>query len=287
METTNIHYLNTALIDADYIIWIACNKNKVRDNRGNILKDDKGRYIYSDRSLKEALEICDSYITDVLNLTRSDSYLLFLTAGRSFRVEVDSSYKANRVGVEKPMWFREVWDHLVEKWDAICSANLEADDLVNIAKNTLSNSFIIGADKDILDCIPGRHFDARKGRVHFIEVSKESADFAFARSILSGDAIDGIPNIKPGYGPKTAEKDLRVIIDNKLVSPLVAALDIYIRHLGEHEGLKRFYKQYNLLKILDKIEDCPKDIKFVVPTPVCFNCVEAVFSSEEYQLKYY
>lgn len=273
-------YMSTAVIDADYIIWIACNPNKVLDEQGNPTKKD-GKFVYTDKTVEQAINTCDAYMNDILSLTRVDSFILCLTGKDNFRCKIDPSYKANRVGMEKPMWFSEVKEHMRTHWDAVEVPGLEADDVANIIFHSLENSFIIAADKDLLDCIPGRHFDARRGRACFVTVTDSQAEFNFAKSVLAGDAIDGIPNMKRGYGPKTAEKD---ILKSSEPTPLMAAQKIYVDEFGEEEGKMRFDKQVKLLKILETFEELPEGITFEFPEPSCYDCVGTTFSGEEYWL---
>ena len=274
---------NTAVIDADFIIWIACNPNKVYEHGVALRKD--GKFIYTDKTVEEAKATCDLYMNDILHLVKADSYYLCLTSGVTFRYNLDHSYKANRLGMPKPMWFKEVKQHMIDQWGAFWFDGLEADDIVNVIKNSLDNSFIIAADKDILECIPGRHFDARRGKVQFMEIDKAQADLNFAISILTGDSVDGIPNLIKGMGPKTAEDAIRLRVDMNLISPLSATFNLFVQTLGEREGIARFANQYGLLKILETETQakavCPE---FYIPEPQCFNCVEHVISKNFYDL---
>jgi 5'-3' exonuclease len=275
-------YNSTAVIDGDYILWIACNPNKVLDDKGRPLRKD-GKYVYTDKRVEEAIATCDAYINDVLNVTRADSFILTLTGVKNFRLKIDPAYKANRVGMDKPLWFEPVKEHMRNFWGGIEVDGLEADDIVSIIYNNLENTFIVATDKDLLDCIPGKHFDTRRGKACFITTTESQAEFNFAKSLLTGDAIDGISNMKKGYGPKTAEKDL---LASQETTPIEAARAIYEKEFGEEEGLSRFYKQYSLLKMIDSLETLPEGITFEVPEPQCFNCLETIFSAEEYQIKY-
>lgn len=286
MEKIQNKYFNTALVDADYIMWIACNPNKVLGSNGYPLKVDN-KFVYTPKTVQEALDTCDAYIKDILNFTQADSYIMFLTTGTTFRFEFDKSYKANRVGMEKPLWFHEVKAHMIKEWDAVEVPGLEADDLVVITKNHMNNCFIVAADKDIIDCVPGKHFDARKGRTQFVTTSESEAEYSFAKSLLTGDSVDGIPNLVKGMGPKTAEGELAKRIDHHMINPLYAAFTTFVDTLGETQGIERFYKQYKLLKIVDSLDNIPEGIVYSIPEPNCFNCLEAVLSAEHYQLKYY
>lgn len=275
-------YSNTAVIDGDYIIWIACNGNKVLDDKGRPVRKD-GKFVYTDKTVEEAIATCDAYINDVLNVTRADSFILALTGVKNFRLKIDPAYKANRVGMDKPLWFEPVKEHMRNFWGGIEVDGLEADDIVSIIYNNLDNTFIVATDKDLLDCIPGKHFDTRRGKACFITTTESQAEFNFAKSLLVGDAIDGISNMKKGYGPKTAEKDL---LASQETTPIEAARSIYLKEFGDKEGEEKFNKQYNLLKMIDSLETLPEGIIFEVLEPQCYNCLETVFSSEEYQIKY-
>lgn len=274
-------YSSTAIIDGDYILWIACNPNKIDDGTGKPLRKD-GKYVYTDKTVEQAINTCDAYMSDLLTLSRADSYILCLTGQNGFRYKIDPNYKANRIGMDKPLWFEAVKEHMRTHWDAIEVEGLEADDVASIISKQLDNTFIVAVDKDLLDCIPGRHFDARRGQNVFINTTESQAEFNFAKSILTGDAIDGIPNMKKGYGPKTAEKDL---LASEETTPLVAALKIYQKEFGDEEGLAKYEKQKSLLKMIDSFETLPKDITFAIPEPNCWNCIEMEFSGEEYWIE--
>lgn len=262
--------MKKAVIDGDYIIYIATAKRKILDENNQPLKDDKNRFIYRDITLEEALTTCDSYINDLLHAVGASYFLLCLTAPKNFRYKIASDYKSNRTQ-ERPMWFNEVKQHLKDNWNGFEVEGLEADDLVVILRNNISDSFIVAVDKDILYCIEGTHYSARFGKSEFITTTKEQAEFNFAKSILVGDSIDGIPNIKRGYGPKTAEKELLASTDTDLRE---TALKIYQREYGETEGLFRFMTQINLLKIIENFDELPEGINFVIPKLNCFNCIE-------------
>jgi 5'-3' exonuclease len=274
-------YSNTAVIDGDYILWISCNGNKVDDGTGRPLRRD-GKFVYTDKTVEQAINTCDAYMADILNLTHADSYILCLTGQNNFRAKIDPTYKANRIGMEKPLWFEAVKEHMRTHWDAVEIESLEADDVASIIYHNLEKTFIIAVDKDLLECIPGRHFDARRGQNVYINTTESQAEFNFAKSILTGDAIDGISNMKKGYGPKTAEKDL---LASEETTPLLAALKIYQKEFGDEEGLARYTKQKSLLKMIDSLEELPEGVTFALPEPNCYNCIETEFSGEEYWLE--
>lgn len=272
--------LDIAIIDADFITYVATNKMKIYEY-GIPKKDEKGNFIYRDKTLEEAINTCDSYIYDLLHLCRAKYYIFCLTSRINFRHSIDSSYKANRVGLVRPQWYKEVNKHLKDNWYAFEVTGLEADDLVCIIKNKTPNSFIVAVDKDILFSKPGIHFNARKGVGQFINVSQEQANFEFAKSILIGDKIDGIPNLKKGYGEKSAEKELLASQDLDLKD---TCLKIYQREFGEVEGMYKFMTQVNLLKIIENFDELPEGITFDIPQPICYDCVGEYFSQEQFKI---
>ena len=282
MEKKKNRYNWTAAIDADYVLWIACHGNKILDGNGSPLRED-GRFVYEDKTLEQAINTCDSYLNDVLHTTQADSYIMCLSPPVSFRQTLDSSYKSNRAGMSKPLWYEEVKQHMRDHWGAIEVPDLEADDVVVLIHKYLENAFIIAVDKDILDCVPGRHYDGRKGRSCFITTTESQADFNFAVSLLVGDAIDGIPHMKKGYGPMTAKKQLLASTQDTLE---LAALEIYINEFGLEVGTERFNRQRSLLKMVDSLDDLPEGVIFEIPEPDCYNCVSTEFSGEEYWLEF-
>lgn len=269
--------LKNCIIDADYIIYIATAKAKLYGEDGLPLKDEKGRFVYRDITLEEALTKCDSYINDLLHNVGASYFLLCLTTGRNFRYAIEGSYKANRTDSERPMWFSEVKQHLKDNWRAFERDGLEADDLVVIIRNETPNSFIVSTDKDILYCIEGTHYSARFGKSEFININKREADYNFAKSLLIGDKIDGIPNIKYGFGEKSAEK---VLMEAKEEDLRETCLNLFKEFYGETEGLFRFMTQINLLYIIHKMEELPENLKFEIPKFNCYDCIEDILSED-------
>ena len=104
-------YQNTAVIDADFIIWIATNGNKVLGKDGLPLKET-GKFVYTPKTLDQAIDTCNSCINDLLKRTKADSYIICLTAPNNFRYSIASDYKANRVGLPLPLWHKEIKNYL-------------------------------------------------------------------------------------------------------------------------------------------------------------------------------
>jgi len=112
---------------------------------------------------------------------------------------------------------------------------------------------LVSNDKDLLKCIPGKHFNQQKNE--WIETSEQEADYNFAVSLIAGDTTDNIKGLK-GKGVKYAEK---LFNDSVIRSILISlAQEAYITQLGEYEGIKEFALNYQLLKMLEVYPNFPQ-----------------------------
>lgn len=236
----------TALIDADSIIYICCAKKKKYDSNNEPIIDDLGEHVYEIKSLQDCKDLVDNMVKTILNLTRSTHYLLFLTVGRNFRYDYYPEYKGNRKYSDRPEHFDKIKEYLITDWNAVYEHGLEADDLVNIYRNNIKESFICSPDKDILS-LEGRHYNYKLHK--WVETSSDEAYNKFWSDMISGQSGDNIKGIE-GSGPKAAET-IRNNIGGTFRSRVFEA---YIKRYGEYEGIQQFYKNYNLLKILDDKE---------------------------------
>ena len=208
-------------------------------------------------TLGEALNKAERTLEWILNTLGYTSYIGYLGGSNSFRKEVYSEYKANRRNKDKPKYFYEVSDFMVNQLGFHRPKDMETDDAVNITRLQIPESIIVSPDKDLLN-LEGTHFNLRQGLL--VSVNKEEAERLFYKAMIIGDSIDNIKGIH-GWGEKTCEK---LFADtSKGYRNLV--FDSYVQVYGEREGIKEFYKNYICLKILDSYED------FRVPTPSIFN----------------
>lgn len=182
-----------SLIDADFLLYYATMGRKVTDEFGVPIKKDN-KFVYTDKTLDEVYYTADVIIKDLLNTSGCNSYIGYIGNSESFRYDDYPDYKANRKNLEKPKYFQELKDYLVNTWKfELLNNNLEADDAVNIARNILKDSFnviIITNDKDLCKCIPGKYLNPKN--LEFIRTSKEKAKEAFWTSMISGDSTDNI-----------------------------------------------------------------------------------------------
>ncbi len=231
-----------ALIDADSLLYI-CLYNK---------KD------LPPKSLEECKEAIDNMIFNILDVTEATHYILALTIGKNFRYSIKEDYKGDRKS-EKPVYFKECKDYLLEKYQAVFNENLEADDIINIYSKNIESSFICACDSDILEGLEGSHFNYKK--FQWVITNEEQANYKFWTNMITG-THNGISGIK-GKGIKYVEKlfskmsqygeNYRDIVFNE-----------YINHYGEYIGVNEFASVYRCIKILDKFDklEIKEPIKF-------------------------
>ncbi len=158
---------------------------------------------------KSRLDVC---ISNLIKNSECSEYSLFVSGGHNFRYDIDSTYKANRTGID-PRWREGLRLHLINEWGATECIGFEADDMCGIKQKEDGSTCIVAIDKDLLQ-VPGLHYSwpiIRKGVVVregiFQEISKEEGMRRFFTQALTGDTSDNIKGIR-GIGPAKAAKIL-------------------------------------------------------------------------------
>jgi hypothetical protein len=108
---------------------------------------------------------------------------------------------------DKPEYYEEIRDHLIQRWNAELVHGQEADDAVSILAKKLSNDIdsnpiMVHIDKDINNT-PGVHYNPDKELLYTIDYSTSIKNFY--TQFLLGDRIDCIPGVI-GIGPVLAEE---------------------------------------------------------------------------------
>lgn len=227
--------------DADFIPFIICHNKKDAEAK----------------TLEQCIQLCDEFIESINTTLGLDYYVGFLTKGKCFRYEIEPNYKANRKYDNLPTFMNEVRDHLALKYGFKNVEEYEADDLVLSYKkhNSTYDCIIISPDKDLLN-LEGTNYNPRKGEI--VHCSKEDSELYFWKSMLIGDVAD---NIKGCFkiGPAKAE----VIVKDKGIfeSLREAVLEQYCKTYGEREGIRQFYVNYYMLKLVDDVDPKLLDVK--------------------------
>ena len=181
--------MTTAIIDGDVLLYMC---------------------VWGRETLEEAQEAFKEKFNSILEELFTEDYVMAMGGPDNFRDTLYSEYKKSNSRMKskstKPSWFDDLKSWTVDYYDGcVLTDNCEADDMIRIWSLELDkagiNRCVVTVDKD-LDCIPGKHFNPRKGE--FYEVSEDWADYFYWKQLLMGDAVDNIPGL-PGIGPKKAE----------------------------------------------------------------------------------
>lgn len=270
--------MRVALIDADHISYVVCHNKKGEE----------------EKNLNEILDLTDKYITNLLTLTEATHYIGALTIGKCFRYSVYPEYKANRKNLVPMNYSLVVKEYLKSKWKFISYPELEADDIINICKNSLLksildksfkdiiilgetiiempiDSFIISPDKDMLN-LEGKHYSPMVNK--WIDVSRHQAQYTFWEDMIVGQPGDNIKGI-PGKGKAFATK-LFSNVGTYGSGFIDLTICEYIDYFGEEKGIDEFHKVYKCLKIKDNWPN------FEIPEPIRFENTHNELEKRDY-----
>lgn len=153
-------------------------------------------------TFEDALTSVKEYFSFTRKLFQAKSMKLFLTIGKCFRYELYPQYKANRNRDASPKHLSALKEHCAKNFSNVVSNPLfEADDLIVEAALANKDALVFAIDKDILNTLPGRHFNPKKREI--VETSEsEALRWPFLQAVV-GDSSDNVPGA-PGLGPKKA-----------------------------------------------------------------------------------
>lgn len=191
-----------AVIDADIMLYRVCSMVEQAIDWG----DDRWTLHADAREAKLAI---DSEIASLCQSVGASRCVLCFTAERNWRTAVYKDYKANRKSVRKPVCFVPVKSYLLNEYDTMTEADLEADDCIGLIATGpksrwrgCSRVVVISEDKD-LRSIPGWLFNP--GKESMTEITTAEADRFHLYQTLVGDAVDNYGGC-PGIGPVKAER---------------------------------------------------------------------------------
>lgn len=175
------------LFDADTILYIAAYENEAN-------------------SFEAALDYIKEYFKFTRKLFEAKSLKLFLTTGKCFRYDLWAEYKANRSKVTPPKHVKALKEYCAKNFSNVIHNPLfEADDLIVEAKKKNPETLLFAIDKDILNSLPGIHFNPKKREI--VEVKEfDAMQWPYIQAI-SGDSSDNIPGVR-NLGSKKAVLEL-------------------------------------------------------------------------------
>lgn len=166
-----------------------------------------GFAVKDDEPVEYALATVKHVLENIMDRFPDATYRrVFLTGKGNFRDSIATlqTYKGNRDPNNRPKYYDEIRQYLVEHQGAEVIDGQEADDAQGIEqwRNKDKSTVIVGIDKDLY-MIPGFHYNWVKDKIQYISLA--DANYNFFKQMLEGDRTDNIPGIT-GVGPKTAEK---------------------------------------------------------------------------------
>lgn len=261
----------------EYSIYRHLTKTKIRKKLEKINKKELVDYWLipkvNVRDFKTATFLMDRHIKRIYWLTKADVVNFWLgdTKRSNFRYAKAKTkgskgmgYKAGRT--DKPHYFYELRDYLMQQYGAREIHGYEADDALGIYQK--DNTIASHLDKDI-NMIGGRHFNWWTGEHYevddrgYIELNEKRkikgvGFMFFLAQLLLGDSTDNIPNLARGYGDV---KVYNILKDHDCIyTAFDTVLEEFESVLGADDGLKRLYEQADLLWICQDLEKKGSDV---------------------------
>jgi len=223
------------LIDGDIFMYKCSSPKQIN---GEVVEED---------TLELAISKFNNWLKTLINNTKSNNYIGFLTGKSNYRYSIYPEYKANRKGKPKPQHLSALRDYAINQYGFIVSEGVEADDMLAIAHTVLINSeykpIIVTSDKD-LSTNPCTIYNLFKDEYN--EVSEYHAWYKLNYQLVVGDTVDNVKGIS-GKGEKAA---LAILTDTSLSDWTSSIIKEYISVYKE-EGLKEYWKNFQLLRIIN------------------------------------
>ena len=221
-----------ALVDADSLLY-----------RCGFSSEDEEEWIAKARLDETLTALVDD------ELDECTDHKFFISGSENFRFAVATThpYKGNREKLKRPKHLQALRDHIVAKWKADVSVNMEADDVVSIMANLHPHCIIAAIDKDLLQ-IAGSHYNYVKKQ--FFNVGKHEALCNLYIQALVGDVSDNIKGVR-GIGPVKAKKLLKECYTEKDLYKTV--LSVYTNSMSN--GEERLHENMRLLYLLKDYDD--------------------------------
>lgn len=174
-------------------------------------------------------------------------------------------YKGNRVGRDKPKYFKQIKAYLQDKFKFTLVNGMEADDACSIALTRLDNGICLSTDKDLLQ-VPGKHIQVKHSGLEKYLVSLEgtlelsedrkkvlgTGNKLLWAQMLTGDGVDNFKGI-PGCGPvkavnllkNVADKDLAKVVFHEYKKAFGASATEMFKLTWNLAYLLRFHKDFS------------------------------------------
>lgn len=270
-------------------------------NKKLLLIDADGLAFHSLReSLEDSLNALDDKILNMFEETEATHYAMFISKGKYFRHNVYEDYKKPREKQrDRKTWIRTLKAVLEDKYDAQWMSEVEADDLVAyfahkefiylhepdqlwlkercanlkmLETGTIPEVIICTPDKDLLNSIPGKHFNysyklenkedpSSTVKGWWVETTYDQSSEFVRMQMIVGDTADNVPGIE-GRGIKYWEK-----ISVNSSPSYTDILTEYFEKYGVEQGIYNFQRNYRVLRLLCNDQDFIREVK-VIPEDI-------------------
>lgn len=249
-----------AVLDIDSIAYAIANPNKIKNDDGSFALDEKGRFIYVDKTQSELESSCHNVLKDILESCLAEEYIGFIKGNNTgkHRYAIKTDYKSNRSDL-RPHWWDFVSHYLTQNFNIHIVDNYEVDDIVNVYRLNKEGAFTVAIDKDLLN-LTGVHFNWKTKE--WQANTLEEAELMFWKDMIIGQPGDAIKGI-PGKGKSFADSYLDGVDVNLLPFKVLEAYIKYIKN-----GILEYSKNYSCLKILNDLETVQYDFSKVRSLPV-------------------
>lgn len=220
-------WINKIRYKKDAIAWV--------EEQGLTLDEVEFEVVKEAEPYSHALHNLQATMDNIMSGSLADDFIVYLTGSDNFRETVATSfpYKGNRDRDDRPLYYQQLRDTLINDYGAVVIGGMEADDALSLAqwedyknipllmKEQDAQTIICTLDKD-LNMVPGWHYDWVKDKRYWVD--DDMGLYSFFNQLLTGDTNDNIIGIK-GIGTRTADTILqRVIGDDRTVQE--AAKDV-------------------------------------------------------------
>jgi len=194
-----------------------------------------------------ALMQVDQMMQRIIAETEATHYKAFLSGESNFRKDINPEYKANRKDKPKPKHLLACKLFLIDEWNAKVSIDCEADDLLGIEQDKVSqegnyNTCIASIDKDLLQ-IPGYHYNFVTGKMQ--QVTELEGIKWFYKQMLIGDNADNIKGVSK-IGPVNA---------SKIIDSLETEIEMYQAVCNLYKDVERFDMNVDCLWIWRNLDE--------------------------------
>lgn len=183
---------------------------------------------YDPEPLDKCLHSVQIMLDSILESIGAKDYQIYLSGGKNFRYDINPLYKAHRKDKRKPYHLENCQQYMKEKYNAVFTDGIEADDALGINQDKVGWTTVIASiDKD-MKCIPGWHYRwSHHGKdEELFHISVDDANRNLYKQILVGDRTDNIFSIK-GVAEKTAHKLLEKVPNEKLQDVVLDLFQFY------------------------------------------------------------